>query len=718
MSVQSTSLLSDRVALHSRWLICCRCCVWQTEQCVNFARDGVCPYGPRCRFIHNLSTLDHDSLPGLGPVSSLQHAILSDPQLPPYLQQQQHQPAVQTQQSTSQATGSGPAAAASESYSPRFPTTPSSVQPAFSPLNSSARLADFSLPFSRGTRTLSNSSAQSSSAHLTPPQQPSHAAASLVSSLGRHRSESAASSSSASASPSYPALLGSSGLSPASSTLYSPFSASSNSRLSPIDRPAPSPTSSLPSSASSTSSISRPSSADEHDRLAASAHQPLSKAHRPIPVSRQQQQQHQHQSHSHHLQYSQHQTVQQSTQQQHQEHLHRRQSQQARQPAQYQYHTSQRHSIPVDDDESAFDAVDLGSVDVLSLNSLMDDDDENDNALPSRSLIASQHASMQQQQQLLQSQRYQLQARRMGGSEGSVEHLSPPMTALHALHSQSIGHPLRSAGTADDDAGKEGHDDEKQSGSHSPSRRTSAVSPWTSVATSTLAVLSPASQASPMLRGVSPSSLRTTSPLQAPATFSSMSASSQSAYGLHWSDRSASFSGVGQPSSVVSTSRSSSFAATNSPFLSHSPFSSSPFSPFTASALPSTPFELPRAALPPSSPALSSASSGSSASSTTQAQHPHAHYAGYHSGAGSGSGSGPRQHRGSVDMQLQDEAEDDLAQHDQHDQHQQQHRHSTAAAAATTSSPWLSSSSLHIIDDSAAASPRVAFQSRNPSPLR
>jgi len=38
------------------------------SNCKNFQRDGECPYGPRCRFIHNTLTQDQDVLPGLGSV--------------------------------------------------------------------------------------------------------------------------------------------------------------------------------------------------------------------------------------------------------------------------------------------------------------------------------------------------------------------------------------------------------------------------------------------------------------------------------------------------------------------------------------------------------------------------------------------------------------------------------------------------------------------------
>ena len=346
----------------------------------------------------------------------------------------------------------------------------------------------------------------------------------------------------------------------------------------------------------------------------------------------------------------------------------------------------------------------------------MDDDDESDSALPSRSLIASQHALHEQQQQRL---RHQLssQQRRMGGGD-TGETLSPPMTALHALHSQLLGSALMSASTADDNAGKVVLDDEKQRASPTPSRRLSAVSQWMSAPQSSLSPqsavsaphLSSSVHASPSLRGASPSSTRTTPPILTTATFSSSTAASSS-HAPHWSDRSASFSAIGQPSSVVSTSRSSSFAATNSPFLSHSPFSSSPFSPFTASALPSTPFELPRAALPPNSPALSSASSRSSSSSITPTHPPHSsQYTTQHNGS--------RPHLGSIDLQLLNEAEEGAYHNErQHRPLQPSMSAQTAQSTAASTSPWLSPS-LHIIDDAPPPSSRVTSSPPHPLSLR
>ena len=483
--------------------------------------------------------------------------------------------------------------------------------------------------------------------------------------------------------------------------------------------------------------------------------------------------------HSQHYQQQQH-----HRQQQHQPHHQQPQQQQPcaqYQPPHYQHHSSVAHNV---DDDSTFDAADLRSLAMLSL---VDDDDESDSALPSRSLIASQHAALLEQQQQQQRRHYQHHQQRQSGASDTVEPLSPPMTALHALHSQLLGHSLLPPlpTSTDDSVNKAVLDDEKQRVSPSPSRRLSAVSPWTSGGTTAASSLSAKSAVSipfsasfhpsPSLRGVSPSSTRTTSPLPAGASLQLLPSSSSPPRTV-WAERAASFSAVGLPSSVVSTSRSSSFAATNSPFLSHSPFSSSPFSPFTVSALPSTPFELPRAALPPTSPALSSASSRSSASSATPPQQKQPHSAaagGQHNPAAVHSGGSAGQQSSSIELQLLDEAEEDTSQQreqqrEQRQQQQQQyyqpqpqsqpqpqrlfpssvsvagssptgaakyfsalqqhdvqpysHRPLTASASSP-SSPWLSASSLHIIDDSSAATGPSSLSSltsphHRPLPLR
>ena len=676
---RSGCVVADCIAARALWLCC------QTEQCVNFARDGVCPYGPRCRFIHNLSTLDQDSLPGLGPVSTLQHAILSDPQLSPFLHLQHGQHANQIAHSAGSLASSSP----HSTHSPVSPATPASSHPVPARHSASIRPCDLSLPSGRAQRALSSAFSQPHPTHLTTGHQASRShtpgAVSSATAATRHRSQSSASSASSSVSPSYSSLLYSSVPSPAASTVYSPFSASS--RFSPIDRPALSPVSSLHSSASasassSSSSRSRPSSADllaegfaPHSHVAARRSIGQTTAgghHQPQPSS----------------QRSPHESVY---------------TQQMRQPAAMAQSLHARDYGVDGSTNSALDAAELHSLALLSVRGAMEDEDEDDGALPSRSLVASQHALREQQQRF---QQQSVARQQLASGSDHAEPRSPPLTALHALHSQSRGRPLSLRSVAvspmqDDNASKLSganslYDDEKQSGSTPPPQRGS-VSPWMSSS------MHSAIPSVPVLGASVASSTRAVSPKPTSSLF--FPASATSANTLQWSDRAASFSASAYPSSVVSTSRSSSFAAANSPLMYHSPFSASPFSPFAASALPSTPFELPRAALPPpGSPALSTASSRSSNSSAnTAAQHtPHT------------PGSAGRQQ--AVDAQLLDEAQVELTGESEHDEQRSYltlaavsggsagHAGGEAAASpdgrsySSPSSPWLHSS-LHIIDD-------------------
>ncbi len=605
----------------------------QTEQCVNFARDGVCPYGPRCRFVHNLSTLDQDSLPGLGPVSGLQHAILNDPQLSPFLQQQSqpvHQASTPSRNVSS---------ALLRSSSPSISRSASSQQ-------HNSPMAVVHLPSNVARRSLSSSTAAPTSSSHTAQPSTAHSAMSKHSPLlgtcsatlpaGRHRSESLASASSASVSPALSAhFLGSAALSPAPSTVCSPFSTSSVHAFSPVDRSTHSPLSAVLSTSPSTAAASRPSSAEDCDKSAARpaaarfSHMPLNRERNPR------------------CQYG--------------------------QVVQRQSHQQSVHIQPppspltcaLNEPSLSHLAEASSAASMLSVSRLMDDDDENDESdsgLPSRSLVSSQHALHEQQQKL--------HCRRRQHTTGShgVECESPPMTALHALHSQLQVQSLAASDYNDRSVASktDQYDDEKVSSREqhtSPpsvaSHHLRAVSSWTddtpSPSSATGAPYSTESSASPSRQGLIPAEKSPVSPTTAASV----------AFHPSWSDRSASFSAAESSTGHLLSSRSSSFATGSSPFLSNSPFSTSPFLPFTPSPLPSTPFELPRPALPPSSPALSNASTHSSASASSAAastpwEHaPSAlqHLSGSYGVAG---GSGNRMHRVSMDLQLLDEAEEEV----------------------------------------------------------
>ena len=246
-----------------------------------------------------------------------------------------------------------------------------------------------------------------------------------------------------------------------------------------------------------------------------------------------------------------------------------------------------------------------------------------------------------------------------------------PVTALHALNGHSLGQDLMSSSAHSDDGA--GEDGLLQYGwkQLSPPLATDSTSSSLSVLSSpSSGPLSAPSCAPPGLRAVSPSSVPFASSLLHSFTDSSNTLCA---------DLSDSLLAVGSPGSLLSTSHSTSFAATDSSFL-----SPSPFSPFDASTLPFPPLDLPHAALPWNNLALGSASLRSSPSSAAvrNPSQPYWHLPAPHTafgnGSGNGYGSGSKQSRASLDPSLRDEAEENTS--DERSYQQQYHRAGTFAS--------------------------------------